>query len=108
MRILWSRRRSYIVTLVYFNDAKFRTREHVDHLIAYFLRKHWTRKGRDLECDVLRAIAASFRERPELICKQIEIDRKIASWLLSQSEDRREAAMYYRAQQFHEFGGPKA
>ena len=97
MRKLWFRPRSHIVTLVYFNDAHNRTKEHVERLIAFFLKAHWTRKGRALECDVLRAVTASFSLRPDLISRQAEIDRKVASWLRSRDEDRREAAQRYRA-----------
>ena len=86
-----------IVSLVYFNDAQNRTEDHVETLIAFFLRRHWTRKGRALECDALRAVAASFALKPALITRQAEIDRKVAAWLLSRDEDRREAAQRYRA-----------
>jgi hypothetical protein len=97
MRKLWFRPRARIVTLVYFNDAHNRTKEQVDSLIAFFLRRHWTRKARALECDVLRALTASFSLKPDLISRQAEIDRKVASWLLSRDEDRRQAAERYRA-----------
>lgn len=97
MRKLWFRPRARIVTLVYFNDAHSRTKEHVDSLIAYFLRRHWTHRARALECDVLRALAASFSLKPDLISRQAEIDRKAAAWLLSRNEDRRQAAERYRA-----------
>ena len=97
MRKLWFRPRSRIVTLVYFNDAHTRSKEHVDSLIAFFLRRHWSRSGRALECDALRAITASFFAKPALISRQAEIDRKAAAWLRSRDEDRREAAQRYRA-----------
>ncbi|GLS19717.1 hypothetical protein GCM10007874_27340 [Labrys miyagiensis] len=97
MRKLWFRPRSRIVTLVYFNDAQNRTKEHVETLIAFFLRRHWTRSGRALECDALRAITASFSLKPDLVSRRAEIDRKVAAWLPSRDEDRREAAQRYRA-----------
>jgi hypothetical protein len=108
MRKPWFRSRSTIVTLVYFNDAHNRTKEHLDRLITYFLKSHWTRKGRDLECDVLRAIAASFTLRPDLVSRQAEIDRKVTSWLVSKDEDRREAAERYRASHFPRVGFPRS
>ena len=97
MRKLWFRPRSRVVTLVYFNDAQNRTKEHIETLIVFFLKRHWTRSGHALACDALRAITASLSLKPELISRQAEIDRKVAAWLASRDEDRREAAQRYQA-----------